>query len=159
MFREDLDSTPVFPSIGLFLLCVSIHKSQRAALLRLTLFVSFPQEDAKIKKKFRQKYKFDDQGRNLRNREFNLTVVWNIMPRVGECLVLMLVVNAAIAPGDHGPCFVRLALVVCRATIHAVQDVPRVCNARRIHNKMTGAETVDGETAVLAAKEVPCLSH
>ncbi|GMH41933.1 hypothetical protein BSKO_09852 [Bryopsis sp. KO-2023] len=41
-------------------------------------------EDAKITKRVRQEYAFDDQGRNLRGKEFNLTLVWNVMPRVGR---------------------------------------------------------------------------
>ena len=43
-----------------------------------------PQEKARIKlKKHKTKYALIDIGRNLRNREVNLTLVWDIMPRVG----------------------------------------------------------------------------
>lgn len=42
------------------------------------------QKDAKIKKKLRQEYVFADQGRNLRGTGYNLTLVWNVMPRVGK---------------------------------------------------------------------------
>jgi hypothetical protein len=31
----------------------------------------------------RQKYPFVDQGKNLRGRALNLTLVWNVMPKVG----------------------------------------------------------------------------
>jgi hypothetical protein len=31
----------------------------------------------------RQKYPFIDQGKNLRSRALNLTLVWNVMPKVG----------------------------------------------------------------------------
>lgn len=31
----------------------------------------------------RQKYAFADKGRNLRDKDINLTVAWNVMPRVG----------------------------------------------------------------------------
>jgi signal peptidase complex subunit 3 len=31
----------------------------------------------------RQKYPFIDQGKHLRGRELNLTLVWNVMPKVG----------------------------------------------------------------------------
>ncbi len=30
------------------------------------------------------KYAFIDQHRSLRGRQVNLTLVWNVMPRVGE---------------------------------------------------------------------------
>ena len=42
------------------------------------------QEDAKLKKRIMQKYIFDDQGKHLRSKMFNLTVEWNIMPKVGK---------------------------------------------------------------------------
>lgn len=42
-------------------------------------------EDAHIKvKSLRQKYAFVDQGRNLRGLPVNLTVCWNVMPKVGR---------------------------------------------------------------------------
>lgn len=45
--------------------------------------LSTMQEDAVFKKKIRQEYVFDDQGKNLRGKEINLTLVWDVIPRVG----------------------------------------------------------------------------
>ena len=42
------------------------------------------QEKARIKlKKHKTKYAFIDIRKNLRDRDVNLTLVWDIMPRVG----------------------------------------------------------------------------
>ena len=42
------------------------------------------QEKARIKlKKHKSKYAFIDIGRNLRDKDVNLTLVWDIMPRIG----------------------------------------------------------------------------
>ena len=42
-------------------------------------------EDARIKvRSLRQKYAFLDQGAGLRGRDLNLTLSWNVMPKVGR---------------------------------------------------------------------------
>lgn len=42
-------------------------------------------EDARIKlRALRQKYAFLDQGAGLRGRDLNLTLSWNVMPKVGR---------------------------------------------------------------------------
>jgi len=41
-------------------------------------------EKAVIKKRLRQEYEFSDDGRNLRDLDFNVTVAWNVMPKVGR---------------------------------------------------------------------------
>jgi hypothetical protein len=41
-------------------------------------------KDAKLKKKnMRQEYEFVDQGQHLRGKALNMTLTWEIMPRVG----------------------------------------------------------------------------
>ena len=42
------------------------------------------QEKAKLKKRLPKKYPFEDDGQNLKNLDFNLTVAWNVMPKVGR---------------------------------------------------------------------------
>ena len=43
------------------------------------------QDKALIKLKgHKTKYAFIDQGKNLRGRDVNLTLVWSVMPKVGE---------------------------------------------------------------------------
>lgn len=43
------------------------------------------QEDAHIiAKSLKQEYQFVDQGKNLRGKPLNITMVWNVMPRVGR---------------------------------------------------------------------------
>lgn len=81
----DLTSTFSWNTKQVFLFIQAEYQTEKNKLNQVVLWDAIirKKEDAKIKKKFRQKYVFDDQGRNLRNREFNLTVVWNIMPKVG----------------------------------------------------------------------------
>ena len=48
--------------------------------------------------KFKQEYHFNDQGNNLRGRDLNLTLAWNVVPRVGMPSFLgeLYVVNCAV---------------------------------------------------------------
>ncbi|KAK8913588.1 Signal peptidase complex subunit 3B [Platanthera zijinensis] len=41
-------------------------------------------EDAKFLVQITNKYRFIDQGSNLRSKEFNLTLHWHVMPKVGK---------------------------------------------------------------------------
>jgi signal peptidase complex subunit 3 len=42
------------------------------------------QKDAHLKvKSMRLKYPFIDQGKNLRGLQYNITVCWDVMPKVG----------------------------------------------------------------------------
>eukprot|EP00798_Chlamydomonas_sp_ICE-L_P026206 gene26205-11936_t len=56
-----------------------LHKSDPRVSLGLA------EDKALIKLKgHKTKYAFIDQVRGLRNRQVNLTLVWHVMPRVGE---------------------------------------------------------------------------
>jgi hypothetical protein len=58
------------------------------------------QEKARIKlKKHKTKYAFIDIGKNLRARDINLTLVWDVMPRVGALTMTARSFEAGKFPG------------------------------------------------------------
>ncbi|PWA34795.1 Signal peptidase 22kDa subunit [Artemisia annua] len=59
-------------------------------------------EDAHFSIKTKNKYKFVDQGSNLRGRDFNLTLHWHVMPKTGKMFADKLVL-----PGFRLPEFYR----------------------------------------------------
>ncbi|CAD7700514.1 unnamed protein product [Ostreobium quekettii] len=83
----DLKSAFSWNTKQVFLFVLAEYQTETNQLNQVVLWDAIiqQQKDAKIrKKKLRQKYTFDDQGRNLRDRAFNLTVAWNVMPKVGR---------------------------------------------------------------------------
>ncbi|GAA0186214.1 protease [Lithospermum erythrorhizon] len=55
-------------------------------------------EHASFKIQATNKYRFTDQGSNLRGKEFNLTLHWHVMPKTGKMFADKLVM-----PGYHLP--------------------------------------------------------
>lgn len=63
--------------------------------------MSWLQDKALIKMKgAKTKYPFIDRHNDLRNKEFNLTLVWNVMPRVGYLYTRSQSANAGKLPGE-----------------------------------------------------------
>ncbi|KAF6263833.1 hypothetical protein COO60DRAFT_1267336 [Scenedesmus sp. NREL 46B-D3] len=59
-------------------------------------------EDAHLRvRSLRQKYAFIDQGRNLRGLPLNLTVAWNVMPKVGRLFTRSKTFAAGILPEEY----------------------------------------------------------
>lgn len=59
-------------------------------------------EDAHIKvRNLKQKYAFIDQGRNLRGLPLNLTVAWNVMPKVGRLFTVQKTFDVGTLPVEY----------------------------------------------------------
>ena len=76
------------------------------------------QEKAKLKKRLPKKYPFEDDGQNLKNLDFNLTVAWNVMPKVGRC---------------QGRAVDRRIVCACRSPVYRVEDILTLSIAYRVH--------------------------
>ncbi|GAX76117.1 hypothetical protein CEUSTIGMA_g3560.t1 [Chlamydomonas eustigma] len=87
-FDLDADLRSVFSwnSKQIFIFVRADYYSDEGKLNQVVLWDSIIQqkEKAKIKlKKHKTKYSFIGHGKDLRGRDLNLTLVWDIMPRVG----------------------------------------------------------------------------
>lgn len=82
----DLSSSFSWNTKQLFVFIQAEYQTELNHLNQVILWDSIisKKEDAKLKKRIMQKYIFDDQGNHLRSKMFNLTVEWNIMPKVGH---------------------------------------------------------------------------
>ncbi|XP_057538847.1 signal peptidase complex subunit 3B-like isoform X1 [Amaranthus tricolor] len=62
------------------------YETDKNALNQLSLWDSIIQskEKAKFSVSISYKYRFTDQGMNLRGKEFNLTLHWHLMPKTGK---------------------------------------------------------------------------
>ena len=59
-------------------------------------------EDAHIKiRNLKQKYAFIDQGRNFRGLPVNLTVAWNVMPKVGRLFTVQKTFDVGSLPTEY----------------------------------------------------------
>eukprot|EP00878_Enallax_costatus_P005809 GHUV01006094.1.p1 GENE.GHUV01006094.1~~GHUV01006094.1.p1 ORF type:complete len:170 (+),score=10.67 GHUV01006094.1:465-974(+) len=59
-------------------------------------------EDAHIKiRNLKQKYAFIDQGRNFRGMPLNLTVAWNVMPKVGRLFTVQKTFDVGSLPTEY----------------------------------------------------------
>nr|XP_043632815.1 signal peptidase complex subunit 3A-like [Erigeron canadensis] len=58
-------------------------------------------EDAQFSIKTKNKYRFIDQGSNLRGRDFNLTLHWHVMPKTGKMFADKLVLPGFRLPESY----------------------------------------------------------
>eukprot|EP01026_Neomeris_dumetosa_P001207 TRINITY_DN1029_c0_g1_i1.p2 TRINITY_DN1029_c0_g1~~TRINITY_DN1029_c0_g1_i1.p2 ORF type:complete len:173 (-),score=10.36 TRINITY_DN1029_c0_g1_i1:263-781(-) len=83
--NADLRSVFTWNTKQLFVFIAAEYETDLNRLNQIVLWdrIITYKDAAYVKSKVRQKYHFEDQGANLRGKEFNLTLVWNVMPKVG----------------------------------------------------------------------------
>eukprot|EP01023_Acetabularia_acetabulum_P062736 TRINITY_DN7778_c0_g3_i1.p2 TRINITY_DN7778_c0_g3~~TRINITY_DN7778_c0_g3_i1.p2 ORF type:complete len:173 (-),score=9.96 TRINITY_DN7778_c0_g3_i1:335-853(-) len=83
--NADLRSVFSWNTKQLFVFLSAEYETDKNRLNQIVLWDRIIQykDAAYIKSKVRQKYHFEDQGTNLRGKEYNLTLTWNVMPKVG----------------------------------------------------------------------------
>ncbi|CAG9461998.1 unnamed protein product [Pedinophyceae sp. YPF-701] len=85
----DMDLSPLFHwnTKQLFVFIAAEYWDDDHALQQVVLWdriATTPEAARLTQPALRHKYRFADRGGGLRGRDFNLTVSWNIMPRVGH---------------------------------------------------------------------------
>ncbi|GAB2222103.1 hypothetical protein Droror1_Dr00013304 [Drosera rotundifolia] len=58
-------------------------------------------EHAKFWIRTTNKYRFTDQGSNLRGKEFNLTMHWHVMPKTGKMFADKMVITGYVLPKEY----------------------------------------------------------
>ncbi|KAG6554531.1 hypothetical protein Mapa_003910 [Marchantia paleacea] len=99
----DLRSVFTWNTKQLFVFVAAEYETQKNQLNQVSLWdlIVERKEDAKIDLRRRNKYGFVDQGSNLRGREFNLTMYWNVMPLTGGIFTGSKVITGFRLPSEY----------------------------------------------------------
>ncbi|EYU35545.1 hypothetical protein MIMGU_mgv1a0151142mg, partial [Erythranthe guttata] len=78
-----------------FVFLAAEYETPKNALNQISLWDSIilSKEQAKLRIDTTNKYRFIDQGSNLRGKDFNLTLHWHVMPKTGKMLADKLVLS------------------------------------------------------------------
>ncbi|WCJ28362.1 Signal peptidase subunit [Euphorbia peplus] len=96
----DLQSLFTWNTKQVFVFLAAEYETPKNSLNQVSLWDAIipTKEHAKFQIQTGTKYRFVDQGNNLRGKEFNLTMHWHVMPKTGKMLASKLVM-----PGYHLP--------------------------------------------------------
>ncbi|KAI3691308.1 hypothetical protein L2E82_49624 [Cichorium intybus] len=99
----DLQSLFTWNTKQVFVFLAAEYKTPKNAMNQVSLWDGIIQlkKDAKFSTKFKNKYRFIDQGSNLRGRNINLTLHWHVMPKIGKMFADKLVVNGFQLPYSY----------------------------------------------------------
>ncbi|CAN0914287.1 Signal peptidase complex subunit 3B [Linum grandiflorum] len=84
----DLQSLFTWNTKQVFVFVAAEYETSKNALNQVSVWdLIIPSKDeAKFSTQTSNKYRFVDQGSNLRGKEFNLTLHWHVMPKTGKML-------------------------------------------------------------------------
>ncbi|CAI9284481.1 hypothetical protein Lser_V15G22326 [Lactuca serriola] len=99
----DLQSLFTWNTKQVFVFLAAEYGTPKNAMNQVSLWDGIIQlkEDAKFSTKVKNKYRFIDQGSNLRGRDINLTLHWHIMPKTGKMFADKLVVTGFQLPHSY----------------------------------------------------------
>ncbi|KAD5960568.1 hypothetical protein R6Q59_013640 [Mikania micrantha] len=82
----DLQSLFTWNTKQVFVFLAAEYRTPKNSVNQVSLWDAIvpTKEDAKFSIKTKNKYRFIDQGSNLRGRDFNLTLHWHVMPKTGK---------------------------------------------------------------------------
>lgn len=99
----DLQSLFTWNTKQVFVFVAAEYESSQNALNQVSLWDGIipSKEDAKFLIHTTNKYRFIDQGSNLRSKDFNLTLHWHVMPKTGKMLADKIVMTGYRLPDDY----------------------------------------------------------
>ncbi|CAO2821880.1 signal peptidase complex subunit 3B-like [Amaranthus tricolor] len=99
----DLQSLFTWNTKQVFAFVAAEYETTKNALNQLSLWDSIIQskEKAKFTVRISNKYRFTDQGNNLRGKEFNLTLHWHVMPKTGKMFADKIVLPGYRLPEEY----------------------------------------------------------
>ncbi|XP_019438924.1 PREDICTED: signal peptidase complex subunit 3B-like [Lupinus angustifolius] len=86
-----------------FVFLAAEYETKKNALNQISLWDGIIQskEHAKFWTHTSNKYRFIDQGSNLRGKKFNLTMHWHVMPKTGKMLADKIVIPGYRLPEEY----------------------------------------------------------
>ncbi|XP_076883770.1 signal peptidase complex subunit 3A-like [Bidens hawaiensis] len=99
----DLQSLFTWNTKQVFVFLAAEYSTPKNSLNQVSLWDGIipAKEDAKFSVKAKNKYKFIDQGSNLRGRDFNMTLHWHVMPKTGKMFADKLVLPGFRLPKSY----------------------------------------------------------
>ncbi|KAG6740525.1 hypothetical protein D5086_031818 [Populus alba] len=99
----DLQSLFTWNTKQLFIFVAAEYETPQNSLNQVSLWDAIipAKEHAKFWIQTANKYRFIDQGSNLRGKEFNLTLHWHVMPKTGKMFADKLVMSGFRLPEEH----------------------------------------------------------
>ncbi|CAN1124316.1 Signal peptidase complex subunit 3B [Linum perenne] len=96
----DLQSLFTWNTKQVFVFIAAEYETSKNALNQVSLWdaIITSKDHAKFWIQTANKYRFVDQGHNLRGKEFNMTMHWHVMPKTGKMLA-----NKIVIPGYRLP--------------------------------------------------------
>ncbi|CAL9076891.1 unnamed protein product [Musa acuminata var. zebrina] len=99
----DLSSLFTWNAKQVFVFVAAEYETPQNALNQVSLWDGIIQskEHAKFWIHTTNKYRFTDQGNNLRGKDFNLTLHWHIMPKTGKMFANKIVMTGYSLPEEY----------------------------------------------------------
>ncbi|XP_071735477.1 signal peptidase complex subunit 3A-like [Rutidosis leptorrhynchoides] len=99
----DLQSLFTWNTKQVFVFLAAEYSTPKNSLNQVSLWDGIlpAKEDAKFSIRTKNKYRFIDQGSNLRGRDFNLTLHWHVMPKTGKMFADKLVLPGFRLPESY----------------------------------------------------------
>ncbi|XAR52574.1 Signal peptidase I [Bertholletia excelsa] len=99
----DLQSLFTWNTKQVFVFLAAEYETPKNSLNQVSLWDGIiPSKDyAKFSVHTTNKYRFTDQGSNLRDKDFNLTLHWHVMPRTGKMFADKIVMTGFRLPNDY----------------------------------------------------------
>ncbi|MFS8018797.1 putative signal peptidase I [Helianthus anomalus] len=99
----DLQSLFTWNTKQVFVFLAAEYSTPKNTLNQVSLWdrIIPTKEEAKFSVKPKNKYKFIDQGSNLRGRDFNMTLHWHVMPKTGKMFADKLVLPGFRLPESY----------------------------------------------------------
>ncbi|GAB2227790.1 hypothetical protein Drorol1_Dr00009617 [Drosera rotundifolia] len=99
----DLQSLFTWNTKQVFVFVAAEYETPKNSLNQVSLWDGIipSQEHAKFWIRTTNKYRFTDQGSNLRGKELNLTLHWHVMPKTGKMIADKIVMTGYVLPQEY----------------------------------------------------------
>ncbi|KAM7272581.1 hypothetical protein ACFE04_027244 [Oxalis oulophora] len=99
----DLQSLFTWNTKQLFVFVAAEYETSKNSLNQVSLWDAIipSKENAKFSIHISNKYRFVDQGNNLRGKKFNLTLHWHVMPKTGKMFADKIVMSGYRLPQQY----------------------------------------------------------
>ncbi|CAK9328356.1 unnamed protein product [Citrullus colocynthis] len=99
----DLQSLFTWNTKQVFVFVAAEYETPKNSLNQISLWDGIipSKENAKFSIHTSNKYRFIDQGSNLKGKEFNLTLHWHVMPKTGKMFADKIVMTGYRLPEDY----------------------------------------------------------
>nr|QQP23429.1 signal peptidase subunit [Sedum alfredii] len=101
--KADLSSLFTWNTKQIFVFVAAEYETAKNAVNQISLWDAIipTKDEANISIQVANKYRFTDQGSNLRGKPFNLTLHWHVMPKTGKMFADKIIKSGYRLPEDY----------------------------------------------------------